>query len=62
VYRFRSSFLVDLQTLHHSAGTVAENLFMIRGCAVLAETEGTCPGNARAVGGANHLIWWQTVD
>src|ERR1700733_16009 len=30
--------------LHHSSEGVTENLRMIRPCAVLAETEGTCPG------------------
>jgi hypothetical protein len=30
--------------LHHSSDGVTENLRMIRPCADLAETEGTCPG------------------
>jgi hypothetical protein len=36
------------KTLHHSRGKVTENLRMIRPCAAIAETEGTCPGSARA--------------
>jgi hypothetical protein len=36
------------RTLHHPFGAVAENLRMIRPCAAVAETEGTCPSSARA--------------
>jgi hypothetical protein len=39
---------VHNETLHHAPGPVAEKLCMIRHCAAIAETEGTCPGDARA--------------
>jgi hypothetical protein len=38
-------------TLHESPRGVAENLHMIRPCAAIAETEGTCPGDGRTGAG-----------
>jgi hypothetical protein len=46
-----------VKTLHHSMDRVAENLRMIRPCAAIAETEGTCHHSARTLASRNRLIW-----